>query len=73
MTPGSTRKSGWGRSKTTKKSRLSTAECTSIVEGLKVIYFGKVGLGMLAMHSLISKYCKWMATVISIRRGVSMN
>lgn len=42
MTPGSTRKSGWGRTRTTKKSRLSTAECTSIVEGLKVIYFGKV-------------------------------
>ena len=41
MTPSSTRKSGWGRTKT-KKSRLSTAECTSIVEGLKVIYFGKV-------------------------------
>ena len=41
LTPSSTRKSGWGRTKT-KKSRLSTAECTSIVEGLKVIYFGKV-------------------------------
>lgn len=42
MTPGSARKSGWGRSKTTKKSRLSTAECTSIVDGLKLIYFTRV-------------------------------
>ncbi|CAL5220728.1 g2786 [Coccomyxa viridis] len=41
MTPGSTRKSNWGRTKT-KKSRLSTAECSSIVDGLKVIYFGKI-------------------------------
>ena len=47
MTPGSSRKSTWGRTKT-KKSRLSTAECTSIVEGLKVIYFGKVRNSMLA-------------------------
>lgn len=51
MTPGSSRKSTWGRTKT-KKSRLSTAECTSIVEGLKVIYFGKVRNGMLAYHLL---------------------
>ncbi|EIE18740.1 hypothetical protein COCSUDRAFT_38543 [Coccomyxa subellipsoidea C-169] len=42
MTPGSARKSGWGRSRTTKKSRLSTAECTSIVDGLKLIYFTKI-------------------------------
>ena len=42
MTPGSTRKKGggWGRS-SAKKSRLSTAECTSIVDGLKLIYFSK--------------------------------
>ncbi len=46
MTPGSTRKSNWGRTKT-KKSRLSTAECSSIVDGLKVIYFGKVRHSML--------------------------
>lgn len=44
MTPGSARKSGWSRSRTTKKSRLSTAECTSIVDGLKLIYFSKVCL-----------------------------
>ncbi|CAL8464390.1 g3925 [Coccomyxa elongata] len=42
MTPSSARKSGWGRSKTTKKSRLSTAECTSIVDGLKLIYFTRI-------------------------------
>ena len=43
MTPGSTRKKGggWGRG-AAKKSRLSTAECTSIVDGLKLIYFSKV-------------------------------
>ena len=42
MTPGSTRKKGggWGRG-AAKKSRLSTAECTSIVDGLKLIYFSK--------------------------------
>lgn len=44
MTPGSARKAGWGRSRTAKKSRLSTAECTSIVDGLKLIYFTKVCL-----------------------------
>lgn len=31
----------WGRSKTGPR-RMSTKECTSIVEGLKVIYFSKV-------------------------------
>lgn len=67
MTPGSTRKSGWGRTRTTKKSRLSTAECTSIVEGLKVIYFGKVHPHMdLIANEICCLPLPWSLFLISI-------
>ena len=67
LTPSSTRKSGWGSTKT-KKSRLSTAECTSIVEGLKVIYFGKVRThGICCVLPMAMSGCVVVACYVSIR------
>lgn len=48
-TPMSTKSTGrWSKSKTVKKM-MSTKECTSIVDGLKIIYFTKVNPP--ALHS----------------------
>ena len=52
---------GWGSRSSRKKKALSMRECTSIVDGLKIIYFSKVcacslawiSKALVTLHTLI--------------------